>query len=87
MIEDQEHIARRDQRARRRSLFQPAQADEELVEDRGSPPVRQLARHASKQLACGRTMREPPGIAAGVDDEDAFRVSTFNVPTFQRSNM
>ncbi len=47
---------------------QPAQADEELVEDRGGPAVGQRARDARKQLALRRAVGQALGVAARVDD-------------------
>ena len=73
VVEDQQDIPRCHQHTRGKPPGQPAQADQELIENRGRPPVGQNTRHTREQLPRGRRVRQPPGIPAGVDQEHSLR--------------
>ena len=72
MVEHQQNVARGDQNARWKLRRQPAEADEELIENGGGAAIREHARHPGEELAGRRAVGQAFGVAARVDQQDAL---------------
>jgi len=71
-IEQQQHIAGHHQYTVRHTGGYAAEGDDELVEQRGTAPIRQFARHAGEELPAGGILRNTTAVTARVQNEDAF---------------
>ncbi len=68
-IEQQQHIAGTNQHPFADAGRHAAHADDELIKERGAPPIRQQPGHRRKQLAAGGILGHALAVAAGVNHQ------------------